>query len=115
ADLATLPPPAPAAGGGAADAIRFTRAIAFERVSYTYEGERDAVLIDVELTIAKGEAVAIVGPSGAGKSTLVDGLLGLLRAASGSGWRSPARSITSRRCWSSTRRPPRSTRRPSVS
>jgi len=83
ADLATLPSPAPAVGPAAADAIRFTHAIAFERVSYTYEGEREAVLLDVELTIAKGEAVAIVGPSGAGKSTLVDVLLGLLPPTSG--------------------------------
>jgi ABC-type multidrug transport system fused ATPase/permease subunit len=81
ADLATLPPPAVEAPG--AETIRFTRAVALERVSYTYEGERDAVLVDVDLTIARGESVAIVGPSGAGKSTLVDLLLGLLAPTAG--------------------------------
>jgi subfamily B ATP-binding cassette protein MsbA len=48
----------------------FREAIRFERVSFRYaEGP---VLDEVELTIRRGEMVAIVGPSGAGKSTLVD-------------------------------------------
>jgi ATP-binding cassette subfamily C protein len=83
-DLAALPSP-PAAAGGApvAEPIRFQRAVAFERVSYTYAGAGDAVLTDVDLTIARGESVAIVGPSGAGKSTLVDLLLGLLEPTAG--------------------------------
>jgi ATP-binding cassette subfamily C protein len=80
-DLAMLPAPAPRASDG--EAMRFTRAVRLERVSYTYEGERDPVLVDVDLTIAKGESIALVGPSGAGKSTLVDVLLGLLPPTSG--------------------------------
>ena len=82
ADLTALPPPAPVDGGTVAP-IRFTRAIALERVSYTYEGEREPVLVDVSLTIAKGESLGVVGPSGAGKSTLIDVLLGLLPPTSG--------------------------------
>jgi ATP-binding cassette subfamily C protein len=82
-DLAALPAPAPAAEPG--EPIRFTRAVALERVSYTYadENEADRVLVDVDLTIARGESVGIVGPSGAGKSTLVDLLLGLLTPTAG--------------------------------
>jgi subfamily B ATP-binding cassette protein MsbA len=45
--------------------------IAFEGVRFSY-GPGDDVLHDVDLTVARGEVVAIVGPSGAGKSTLLD-------------------------------------------
>lgn len=92
ADLTALPEPAPA-GARAAEPIRFTRAIALERVSYTYAGDPDAVLpqaepgppvlMDVSLAIAKGESIGVVGPSGAGKSTLIDLLLGLLEPTAG--------------------------------
>jgi ATP-binding cassette subfamily C protein len=83
ADLTALPPPARAAAAADTHAIRFTRAIALERVAYTYEGEREPVLVDVSLTIAKGESLGVVGPSGAGKSTLIDLLLGLLEPTAG--------------------------------
>jgi ATP-binding cassette subfamily C protein len=83
ADLTALPPPAPAVGAAGTEPIRFTRALALERVSYAYAGAGDAVLVDVSLTIAKGESIGIVGPSGAGKSTLVDLLLGLLEPTAG--------------------------------
>jgi ATP-binding cassette, subfamily B, bacterial PglK len=82
ADLAALPPPVKAATA-ASEPIRFARAIALERVSYTYDGEPEPVLVDVSLGIVKGESIGIVGPSGAGKSTLVDLLLGLLTPTAG--------------------------------
>jgi subfamily B ATP-binding cassette protein MsbA len=44
--------------------------IQFEEVSFSYGDE--LVLKDVDLTISKGEIIALVGPSGAGKSTLVN-------------------------------------------
>jgi ATP-binding cassette subfamily C protein len=82
-DLAALPPPGPPTGPGAGEPIRFTRVVALEGVSYTYAGEAEPVLVDVDLAITRGESIGIVGPSGAGKSTLVDLLLGLLTPTSG--------------------------------
>ena len=48
----------------------FNEAIRLEHVSFRYAEEW--VLRDVNLTIRKGETVALVGHSGSGKSTLVD-------------------------------------------
>ncbi|MGD9141250.1 MAG: ABC transporter ATP-binding protein [bacterium] len=45
--------------------------VRFVDVSFAYDGD-DFVLKDVNLTVKKGQIVALVGPSGAGKSTLVD-------------------------------------------
>jgi len=83
ADLAALEPLTPTGGRDAANDIRFTRTLALEGVSYTYAGEREPVLLDVDLTIVRGESVGIVGASGAGKSTLIDVLLGLLVPTAG--------------------------------
>lgn len=44
--------------------------------------ERPAVR-DVNLTVRRGEVIAVVGPNGAGKTTLVRGVLGLARVLSG--------------------------------
>ena len=45
--------------------------------------ERDGFTLDVELSVADGEVVAVLGPNGAGKSTLLGVLSGLLRPDSG--------------------------------
>lgn len=42
----------------------------FEGVGFWYPGKSTPALVDVNLSVAAGEAVAIIGPSGAGKSTL---------------------------------------------
>jgi nitrate/nitrite transport system ATP-binding protein len=47
-------------------------------------GSRAEVLSDINLTVEKGEFVAIVGYSGAGKTTLISLISGLLRPDSGS-------------------------------
>lgn len=49
----------------------FTSGIEFRNVSFEYN-PADPVLSNINITINKGEVVAIVGPSGSGKSTLVD-------------------------------------------
>ncbi len=49
----------------------FRDRIQFTNVSFRYS-DGELVLADINVTIRKGEVVAIVGPSGAGKSTLVD-------------------------------------------
>ena len=56
--------------------------IRFERVCYTYDGQRPA-LYDVSFDIRSGQKVALVGPSGAGKSTLAHLLLRFIEADRG--------------------------------
>lgn len=54
----------------ALDIDRFDSKIEFNNVYFAYE--ENQVLKNINLTINKGETVALVGPSGGGKSTLVD-------------------------------------------
>jgi subfamily B ATP-binding cassette protein MsbA len=58
--------------GGTQPLQDFQRGIRFESVSHRYQPQGDFVLKDVNLSIGKGEVVALVGPSGAGKTSLVD-------------------------------------------
>src|ERR1041384_5742807 len=51
--------------------------------SYGVNGSRSEVLRDINLSIERGEFVAIVGYSGAGKTTLISIIAGLLEADSG--------------------------------
>ena len=44
--------------------------IGFDHVSFTYPGSDQPALIDICLSVAAGQTVALVGPSGAGKTTL---------------------------------------------
>ncbi len=45
--------------------------IAFENVSFSYDGNESAVLKDINLVVEPGQVVAILGATGSGKSTLV--------------------------------------------
>ena len=59
---------------GAIQLQGFSNAIEFRDVSFRYhtdEGEK-RVLDSIQLTVPRGEVIAVVGPSGAGKSTLVN-------------------------------------------
>lgn len=49
----------------------FSNELKFDNVGFWYE-EGKTILKDINLTIGKGQSIAIVGESGAGKSTLVD-------------------------------------------
>lgn len=51
--------------------VRFARQIQFDHVSFAYLPDRP-VLTDIDLTIPKGQTVALVGQSGSGKTTLTD-------------------------------------------
>jgi ATP-binding cassette subfamily B protein RaxB len=52
-------------------------------LGFRYPGEDTWLFRNLELTLAKGESVAIIGPTGCGKSTLLKILLGLLPACEG--------------------------------
>jgi len=51
-------------------ARRFARALQVEGVDFGYEG-RERVLKDINLTVARGEKVALVGETGSGKTSIV--------------------------------------------
>jgi ATP-binding cassette subfamily B protein len=62
---------------GAPDLPDITHDIAFEHVTFQYEGAPTPVLDDFSLKLDVGKTVAIVGPSGSGKSTLLNLILRL--------------------------------------
>jgi ABC-type multidrug transport system fused ATPase/permease subunit len=57
--------------------------VALSAVGFTYPGEDDPAVRDVDLTLATGSVTALVGPTGAGKSTLVDLVVGLVPPTTG--------------------------------
>ncbi len=57
--------------------------IEIKNMGFTYKGAKNATLHDVNLTIRKGEKIAIVGHNGAGKTTLVKLIMGLYQPTEG--------------------------------
>ena len=51
---------------------------------YVRGGQAIPVLLDIDLTVAQGEFVALMGPSGSGKSTLLNLIAGIDKPSSGS-------------------------------
>src|SRR5262249_18347422 len=76
---APAPLQAPATSGATAQA-----GIRFEGVGYRYPGQEEWALSDVNVTIPKGQSVALVGPNGAGKTTLIKLLARLYEPTTGS-------------------------------
>ncbi len=62
-----------------------TTVVTLDRVRLDYHKEKEPlpVLVDVSMTAARDEFVAITGPSGCGKSTLLRIISGLIRPTSG--------------------------------
>jgi len=56
--------------------------VTFEDVSFGY-GDGPTVIHDVNLTIRRGDVIAVLGPNGAGKTTLVKHAIGLLKPRQG--------------------------------
>ena len=67
---------------GAAELPPFSKEIEFNNVGFAYQPDRP-VLQGIQLTVRRGEAVALVGPSGSGKTTLSALLLRFYDPASG--------------------------------
>lgn len=57
--------------------------IAFEKVSFSYQSDADAVLKQTSFSVAKGDYVAVTGTSGCGKSTMLKILMGIYEPQSG--------------------------------
>jgi phospholipid/cholesterol/gamma-HCH transport system ATP-binding protein len=64
--------------------VTATQMIEFRAVKKSFGGK--PVLVDLTLTVAKGEVFFIIGTSGAGKSVTIKHLIGLLRVDSGEIW-----------------------------
>ncbi len=57
--------------------------IAFSDVSFRHRSSNRLALQHINITLRKGETIAVVGPSGSGKSTLVKLLVGLYKPETG--------------------------------
>ena len=64
--------------------LSFVKEIKIDNITWKYPAGKDNVLENLNLTINKGESIALIGPSGAGKTTLADIILGLLKPQKGS-------------------------------
>ncbi len=79
----TLIDAGPVEQGGSFSLARSTGDLRLRRVGMQYRADQPPALVDVDLTLRAGEAVALVGPSGAGKSTLINLLLRFMDPSTG--------------------------------
>lgn len=61
----------------------FEKELNVQNVTFGYPNGEGLVLEQVNLTVKKGQSIALIGPSGAGKTTLADIILGLLKPSAG--------------------------------
>ena len=54
-----------------------------EHVDYSFEGDGEPVLRDIDLSVPAGHVLAVVGPTGSGKTTLVELVAGLVAPTAG--------------------------------
>ena len=80
--VALMEMPQPPKGADLAAPPAAIRTIRLEQVDFAYRAE-EPVLRAIDLTLRRGERVALVGPSGSGKSTIARLLLGLAQPDSG--------------------------------
>lgn len=64
-------------------ALTFTKELKIDNIVWKYPAGHKPVLKNLDLTIKKGQSIALIGPSGAGKTTLADVILGLLKPQEG--------------------------------
>lgn len=64
------------------DPIGFNDRIDLRGVYFSYDG-KNKILSDINLSIKKGEKVAVIGESGSGKSTLIDIIIGIYKPCEG--------------------------------
>ncbi len=57
--------------------------IKFKNINYQYKNRNKVILRDCNLSVRRGETIAIIGKTGSGKSTFVDILMGLLNPLEG--------------------------------
>jgi len=63
--------------------VSFNNEIALKGLGFQYKDSIDNTLIDINLTINKGEKIGFIGQTGSGKSTLIDIILGLIEPING--------------------------------
>lgn len=73
----------PEDAGGGHKTLADASTIQFKQVDFKYPGSGNLTLKNIELTIHKGEKIALVGENGSGKTTFIHMLLGLYKPTSG--------------------------------
>lgn len=63
--------------------LHLKKQISFKDVTFTYPGNEESAVHNLNITIPVNSVIGIVGPSGSGKSTLIDILLGLINPEKG--------------------------------